>query len=128
MKQPSSSAGVGGGTKCLPCAPAAKASMDVRLSAAAALGGNVVHGVAALSSELDEYVDENCRSGRWNRSPQCLAVRAYMHVHRGAAGPPVAQGRRLSAVCLRCAALGGSYLKMMNPLAAYNALDEVGYH
>ena len=57
-----------------------------------------------------------------------LCVRAYMHVHRGAAGPPVAQGRRLTAVCLGCAALGGSYLKMMNPLAAYNALDEVGYH
>lgn len=78
MKQPSSSAGVVGGAKCLPCAPAAKGSMDGRLSAAAALGGNVVHGVAALSSELDDYVDENCRS----------------------------------------------YLKMMNPLAAYNALDE----
>jgi hypothetical protein len=44
-------------------AAASKASVDARLSAAAALGGNVVHGVAALSAELDEYVDENCRSG-----------------------------------------------------------------
>ena len=79
MKQPSSSAGVVGGAKCLPCAPAAKGSMDGRLSAAAALGGNVVHGVAALSSELDEYVDENCRSGHGiARLSASLCVRIRM--------------------------------------------------
>ena len=96
MKQPSSSAGVVGGAKCLPCAPAAKGSMDGRLSAAAALGGNVVHGVAALSSELDEYVDENCRSGHGiARLSASLCVRIRMST----AGPPVG-GARASALCV----------------------------
>ncbi len=57
--------------------------------------------------------------------PRCACVYACPAAEpsAGATGR-LPQG--LSAVCLLCAALGGSYLKMMNPLAAYNALDEVG--
>ena len=56
--------------------------------------------------------------------PRCACVYACPPRSRRAATGRWRTG--LSAVCLLCAALGGSYLKMMNPLAAYNALDEVG--